>query len=180
MSKKIDSTLKELTKALKAHAKIVGGSAVSLKKAQRASSKVSETAAAYAKAVTEKSKMGNPFEGLLKQGLEKSTLDSLAAERDSIARHLTGPITVPPAAEAAADEQDSGEQDSDEQEPGQNEPDQQEPDEQPSTEQSSTEQSSTDASAGEASGSGDHSGEPGDTPQAQDEQHPSPEEHQQQ
>lgn len=174
MSKKIDSTLKELTKALKAHAKIVGGSAVSLKKAQRASSKVSETAAAYAKAVTEKSKMGNPFEGLLKQGLEKSTLDSLAAERDSIAKHLTGPITVPPAAEAAADEQDS-----DEEEPGQDEPDQREPDEQPSTEQSGPEQSSTDASAGEASESGDHSGEPGDTPQAQDEQHPSPENQQQ-
>lgn len=160
MSKKIDSTLKELTKALKAHAKIVGGSAVSLKKAQRASSKVSETAAAYAKAVTEKSKMGNPFEGLLKQGLEKSTLDSLAAERDSIAKHLTGPITVPPAAEAAADDQET---------------DQEETDDQEADQQTSTEQPSTEAPAGEASESGDHSGEPGDTPQAQDEQHPSSE-----
>lgn len=163
MSKKIDSTLKELTKALKAHAKIVGGSAVSLKKAQRASSKVSETAAAYAKAVTEKSKMGNPFEGLLKQGLEKSTLDSLAAERDSIAKHLTGPITVPPAAEAAADDQET---------------DQEETDDQETDQQTSTEQPSTDAPAGEASESGDHSGEPGDTPQAQDEQHPSSEDQQ--
>lgn len=153
MSKKIDSTLKELTKALKAHAKIVGGSAVSLKKAQRASSRVSETAAAYAKAVTEKSKMGNPFEGLLKQGLEKSTLDSLAAERDSIAKNLTGPIAVTPAAKPDADEE---------------EPDEQEPDEQES------------ADPPAASESGDHSGEPGDTPQAQDEQHPSPENQQQQ
>lgn len=150
MSKKIDSTLKELTKALKAHAKIVGGSAVSLKKAQRASSKVSETAAAYAKAVTEKSKMGNPFEGLLKQGLEKSTLDSLAAERDSIARHLTGPITVPSATGPAPDDEEAEQEETDE-------------------------QKSPDSPAGETSESGDHSGEPGDTPQAQDEQHPSPE-----
>lgn len=94
MSKKIDKALKELKKALNAHAKVVGSTAVSLKKAQRASSKVSAAASAYADAVTSKSGMGNPFDELLKGGLEQSTITSLTAERDNLAKHATGPVPV--------------------------------------------------------------------------------------
>lgn len=94
MSKKIDAALKELTKALKAHAGVVGGSAVSLKKAQRASSKVTAAATAYAEAVHAKSGMGNPFDDMAPLGLERATLDSLSAERDSLHQRLTGPIDI--------------------------------------------------------------------------------------
>lgn len=94
MSKKIDAALKDLKKALNAHADAVGGSAVSLKKAQRASSKVAAAASAYAEAVHTKSGMGNPFDDMAQLGLERATIASLAAERDSIAHHLTGPIQV--------------------------------------------------------------------------------------
>ncbi len=92
MSKKIDSALKDLKKALNKHADIVGGSAVSLKKSQRASAKVAAAADAYAAVVQAKSGLGNPFTGM--ETLEDSTLASLAAERDQIAKHLTGPIPV--------------------------------------------------------------------------------------
>ena len=92
MSKKIDSALKDLKKALNKHADIVGGSAVSLKKSQRASAKVAAAADAYAAVVQAKSGLGNPFTGM--ETLEDSTLASLAAERDQIAKNLTGPIPV--------------------------------------------------------------------------------------
>lgn len=102
MSKKIDAALKDLKKALNQHADAVGGSAVSLKKAQRASAKVAAAATAYAEAVHAKSGVGNPFDEMIQPGLEQSTLASLAAERDAIALHLTGPIPVHrPAAKAA-------------------------------------------------------------------------------
>jgi hypothetical protein len=94
MSKKIDAALKDLKRALKAHAEVVGGSAVSLKKAQRASSKVTAAATAYAEAVHAKSGMGNPFDDMAPLGLERVTLDSLSAERDSLHKRLTGPIDV--------------------------------------------------------------------------------------
>jgi hypothetical protein len=94
MSKKIDAALKELTKALKKHAEVVGGSTVSLKKAQRASAKVAAAATAYAEIVHAKAGVGNPFDDMVQPGLESSTLESLAAERDAIAKHLTGPIPV--------------------------------------------------------------------------------------
>ena len=48
MSKKIDEARKHLTKALKKHAEVVGGQAVSLKKAERAAARVAEAATAYA------------------------------------------------------------------------------------------------------------------------------------
>ena len=94
MSKKIDSALKDLQKALKKHADAVGGSAVSLKKAQRASAKVAAAATAYAEAVHAKSGMTNPFDEMVQPGLEQSTIASLNAERDAIAKHLTGPIPI--------------------------------------------------------------------------------------
>ena len=94
MSKKIDAALKDLKKALNKHADAVGGPAVSLKKAQRASAKVAAAATAYAQAVHAKSGMGNPFTDMLQPGLESSTLISLAAERDAIKQNLTGPIDL--------------------------------------------------------------------------------------
>ncbi len=94
MSKKIDAALKDLKKALNKHADVVGGGAVSLKKAQRASAKVAAAASAYAEAVHTKSGLGNPFNDVLQPGLEASTLASLHAERDEIAKNLTGPIPV--------------------------------------------------------------------------------------
>jgi len=94
MSKKIDAALKDLKKALNKHADVVGSSAVSLKKAQRASAKVAAAATAYAEAVHSKSGMGNPFDDVLQPGLDSGTLASLAAERDSIKNHMTGPITI--------------------------------------------------------------------------------------
>ncbi|MEL0627670.1 hypothetical protein V6245_12025 [Salinibacterium amurskyense] len=94
MSKKIDAALKDLKKALNKHAEVVGSSAVSLKKAQRASAKVAAAATAYAEVVHSKSGMGNPFDDMLQPGLDSGTLASLAAERDSIKNHMTGPISV--------------------------------------------------------------------------------------
>ena len=100
MSKKIDSALKDLTKALKKHAEIVGGPAVSLKKSQRAGAKVAAAAAAYVEAVHAKSGIANPFSDV-ESRLAESTLQSLAAERDRIAKNLTGPISTVSEAEAA-------------------------------------------------------------------------------
>jgi len=94
MSKKIDAALKDLKKALNKHAVSVGGSAVSLKKAQRATARVAAAASAYAEAVHAKSGMGNPFNDMVQPGLAESTLASLHAERDAIAKSLTGPIPV--------------------------------------------------------------------------------------
>ena len=92
MSKKIDSALKDLKKALKKHAEVVGAPAVSLKKSQRASAKVAATADAYAAAVLAKSGMSNPFTGM--ETLEDSTIASLSAERDALKKSLTGPIDI--------------------------------------------------------------------------------------
>lgn len=94
MSKKIDAALKDLKKALNKHAEAVGGSAVSLKKAQRASAKVAAAARAYAEVVEAKSGLGSPFEELDTSGLESTTIASLSAERDKIKQRLTGPIPV--------------------------------------------------------------------------------------
>ena len=94
MSKKINSALKVLKKALEAHADVVGGSAVSLKKAQRASAKVAAAAEAYVEAVQAKSGLGSPFTQTASSGLEDSTVASLAAERDSIKQQLTGPVPI--------------------------------------------------------------------------------------
>ena len=94
MSKKINSALKDLKKALSAHADVVGGSAVSLKKAQRASAKVAAAAESYAEAVLAKSGLATPFSVSTSAGLEEATLASLTAERNSIKENLTGPVPV--------------------------------------------------------------------------------------
>lgn len=92
MSKKIDAARKVLAKALKKHAEVVGGDAVSLKRAQRASARVQAAAAAYAEVVQAKSGMPDPFAPLPGNGLEDATIASLKAERNAIHNRLTGPI----------------------------------------------------------------------------------------
>ena len=85
MSKKIDSARKSLNKALKKHASIVGGTAVSLKKAERAAAEVREAALHYSELVSSKTGLDSPFAGVTVKGLEANTIASLAAERDKIA-----------------------------------------------------------------------------------------------
>jgi ribosome-associated translation inhibitor RaiA len=102
MSKKIDSALKDLVKALKKHAEAVSGHRVTLKKTQRASARVRATATAYAAAVHAKTGQPSPFSEVIEPGLEATTLASLAAERDAIAKHLTGEIPMQKAAPETA------------------------------------------------------------------------------
>jgi hypothetical protein len=86
MSKKIDSARKDLTKALKKHAEIVGGTAVSLKKAQRAAAEIHLAAIKYAALVEAKTGLPSPFGDVLQPGLDTSTMESLTAERDALAK----------------------------------------------------------------------------------------------
>ena len=92
MSKKIDSALKDLIKALSKHADVASNKPSSLKKTQRATARVQAAASAYAEVVNAKSGMPNPFTDMIQPGLEDSTIASLAAERDKIKHNLTGPI----------------------------------------------------------------------------------------
>jgi hypothetical protein len=98
MSKKIDSALKDLIKALKKHADVAGERHISLKRSQRATAKVRAAASAYAAAVHARSGLGNPFDDVVDPALDAETLVSLAAERDAIARNVTNPIPVQSAA----------------------------------------------------------------------------------
>jgi hypothetical protein len=94
MSKKIDSALKDLTKALRKHAAVAGERHVSLKRSQRATAKVRAAANAYVSAVHARSGLPNPFDELTDPALDAETLESLTAERDAIARSVTGPIPI--------------------------------------------------------------------------------------
>jgi hypothetical protein len=92
MSKKIDSALKDLVKALRKHADIASDRHVSLKRSQRATAKVRAAASAYAAAVHARSGLGNPFDDVVDPALDAETLQSLTDERDAIARAVTGSI----------------------------------------------------------------------------------------
>ena len=92
MSKKIDSALKDLIKALRKHAQVASERHVSLKRSQRATARVHGAATAYAAAVHARSGLGNPFDDIIDPALDDETLQSLTAERDAIARSVTGPI----------------------------------------------------------------------------------------
>jgi hypothetical protein len=94
MSKKIDSALKDLVKALKKHADVADERHVSLKRSQRATARVRAAATAYAAAVHARSGLGNPFDEVLDPSLDEATLQSLSAERDQIAKSLTSPIPI--------------------------------------------------------------------------------------
>lgn len=84
MPKKINEARKRLTKALKKHAEVVGGQAVSLKKAERASARVADAATAYAELVEKKTGLASPFQGVEPKGLEAETVASLEAEREKL------------------------------------------------------------------------------------------------
>ncbi|PRY67016.1 hypothetical protein B0I08_108100 [Glaciihabitans tibetensis] len=90
MSKKIDAARKRLTKALKNHAAVVGGTAVSLKKAQRAVTEVHQAAIDYSALVEAKTGIESSFPMLWQDGLEPSTVASLVAERDALASKPKG------------------------------------------------------------------------------------------
>lgn len=98
MSKKIDSALKDLVKALKKHADVAGERHISLKRSQRATAKVRAAAGAYAAAVHARSGLDSPFDDVADPALDVETLQSLSAERDAIAQSLTSPIPVQSAA----------------------------------------------------------------------------------
>jgi hypothetical protein len=98
MSKKIDSALKDLVKALKKHADVAGERHISLKRSQRATARVRAAASAYAAAVHAHSGLGNPFDEVIDPALDLETLQSLSAERDAIAQSLTSPVPVQSAA----------------------------------------------------------------------------------
>ena len=87
MSQKIDAALNDLIKALRKHAEAVGGSHVSLKRSQRTAAKLQMTASAYAAAVHSRTGLDSPFSDVVSPGLENVTLNSLLAERDSLASH---------------------------------------------------------------------------------------------
>ncbi len=93
MSKKIDSALTELVKALKKHAKVMGAPRVPIKQAQKASARVQSAANAYAEAVHSRTGLSSPFVDLIEPGLDEATLLSLKSERDAVLRrhnvHLT-------------------------------------------------------------------------------------------
>lgn len=82
VTKKIDTALKDLTKALEKHAQIVGLKPVPLKKAGRAAAELRSAAAAYANIVEAKTGQTNPFIDFL----DKATIESLVHERDAIAQ----------------------------------------------------------------------------------------------
>jgi hypothetical protein len=86
MSKKIDAARKELTKAVKHLAEVVGSRAVSMKKAQRAAAEVHLAAIRYSAEVEAKTGLPSPFGEALAPGLDITTISSLAAERDAIAK----------------------------------------------------------------------------------------------
>jgi hypothetical protein len=101
MSKKIDSALKDLMKALKQHADVAADRHPSLKRSQRATAKVRAAATAYTAAVHARSGLGNPFDELLDPTLDEATISSLRAERDQIERSLTSEIPIQKVARSA-------------------------------------------------------------------------------
>mgnify|MGYP003400535519 FL=1 len=91
---KIKTARKHLEKALEQHAEIVGARTVTMKKAQRANAKLAAAVAAYAEAVERKTGVASPIVAGAYTGLDKSTIDSLSAERDAISRARTGQIPI--------------------------------------------------------------------------------------
>jgi hypothetical protein len=94
MSKKIDEARKKLSKALKKHAEVVGGSRVTLKNAERAAAKLQKAAAEYSDAVKAKSGLETSFTSVQPTGLDKATISSLSAERDALSKNLTAPVAT--------------------------------------------------------------------------------------
>ncbi len=86
VSKKIDHALKDLLKALKKHAEVMGAPRVPIKRAHKASARVQSAANAYTEAVHQRTGLGSPFVDLIEPGLDEDTLRSLKSERDAVLR----------------------------------------------------------------------------------------------
>lgn len=86
VTKKIDTALRDLTKALEKHAQIVGLKPVPLKKAGRAAAELRTAAAAYANIVEAKTGQTNPFIDFL----DPATMASLAHEREALLAKKSG------------------------------------------------------------------------------------------
>ncbi|MFF1633489.1 hypothetical protein [Leifsonia sp. NPDC058248] len=93
MTKKIDSALKELLKALKKHGEIAGAHRVSVKQLQRANARLTLAAAAYVEAVYARTGQPSPFAELVDPGLDEDTIRSLKIERDSARKRHIAPLT---------------------------------------------------------------------------------------
>jgi len=92
-SKRIKEAARELERALKKHVDVVTDSAVSMKKAQRAGARLASAAQLYSEAVQAKTGLDNPF--LTGGGrLDEEATQSLRAERNEIAKTLTGSIAT--------------------------------------------------------------------------------------
>jgi len=92
-SKLVKRAHKALVKALESHARIVVGSGISIKQAQRAGAKVAAAAAAYAEAVQAKTGLESPFvpgNGML----DGATIESLKAERTKLKSAATASLPV--------------------------------------------------------------------------------------
>lgn len=81
VTKKIDTALKDLTKALEKHAQIVGLKPVPRKKAGRAAAELRAAATKYAQVVEARTGEGNPFVDFL----DPATIASLNRERAAVA-----------------------------------------------------------------------------------------------
>lgn len=89
VSKKIDSALKTLVKALSKHGEVMNERPVSVKRAGRATEKVRQAAADYTAVIAEKTGQPNPFVDFL----DPETVASLRGERDRLAKgHKKDPV----------------------------------------------------------------------------------------
>ena len=86
MSKKIESALKDLIKALKKHGEVMSAPRVPIKQAQKAGARVQAAANAYTEAVHQRTGRPSPFTDLIEPGLDEDTLRSLKSERDAVLR----------------------------------------------------------------------------------------------
>ncbi|NQX11303.1 hypothetical protein HQQ80_06680 [Microbacteriaceae bacterium VKM Ac-2855] len=88
MTKKIDSALHDLVKALEKHADVVQDKKAPKSKVQRAKAKVRATASHYAAVVYAKTGAESPFADVVDPRLDAPTVASLKAERDKLAKKL--------------------------------------------------------------------------------------------
>jgi hypothetical protein len=88
MTKKIDSALHDLVKALEKHADIVSDKKARKSKVQAAKAKVRNTASHYAAVVYAKTGAESPFSEVIDPRLDAPTVASLKAERDKLAKKL--------------------------------------------------------------------------------------------
>jgi len=92
-TKAIKEARKALIKAIEKHAEVVTDQAVSLKRAQRAATKVAAAAAAYAEAVKARTGLESPFT-VGGSALDDDTKASLKAERNRIEKAITGQLAA--------------------------------------------------------------------------------------